>query len=442
MPIYQCKDNDIKSSEYILFLNSIDLKINIVDLIEIREHSKDCLIGWTGIKSLTCVSDEKDIYEIDIRFAWGRQIFKQNLYDYSWNESILLCSTNQQKQPRFKLIIYLCHPSIALPHSIQKEEVPKKYIIGRYWSCIYHYYLQLPLEHPFNLPKLLDFNISKNSYLDEKESILTTPIGNESVTFEGGLRTKGINNRTNLSDLPLISVITIVFNGAERLEQTIQSVINQNHDNFEYIIIDGGSNDNTIDIIRKYEDRINYWRSQKDNGIYDAMNKGIDLAFGEWLSFMNCGDCFYNCQSLSTIPLEAGVDFYYSNTILYNTMGGTELRVCSQEKKDVIHQSIVYNKKLHIDYKYFVHKNLTISDYFFFRSNDYKNWIKLDMPISIYNIEGISTIGSKGFVQRLFVDFMCEDISETRMLLLMIKKVLGDWRRSVFRWLVALKSTK
>ena len=398
MPIYQCKDNDLGSSECILFLNSIDLKVNIVDVIEIKEHSEDCLIGWEGIKSITCLSDKQDIYEVDIRFAWSKQIFTQNLYDYSWNESILLNLTDDQ-QPRSKLIVYLCQPSTGLLHNIYKEEVSEKYIIGNYWKSIYHSYLKLPFKHPFKLPNLLDGDISINSYLDDREFILAMKVDNKSGVIEGGLRSKGIH-KCDTSDRPLISVITIVFNGSERLEQTIQSVINQNHNNFEYIIIDGGSTDNTVDIIRKYEDRISYWKSEKDNGIYDAMNKGIELAAGQWLSFMNCGDLFYDCQSLNSIPLKPEVDFYYSSTILYNAMGVTELHVCSQEERAVIHQSIVYNKSLHVDYKYFVHNNLTISDYFFFRKNDSKNWVKLDLPLSIYNTEGISTTGSKGFTDR------------------------------------------
>jgi len=91
---------------------------------------------------------------------------------------------------------------------------------------------------------------------------------------------------------PLISIVTVVFNGAETLEETIQSVINQTYDNIEYIIIDGGSTDGTIDIIKKYEDRINYWISESDSGIYDAMNKGIQCAQGEYLFFLNSDDVF------------------------------------------------------------------------------------------------------------------------------------------------------
>jgi len=90
-----------------------------------------------------------------------------------------------------------------------------------------------------------------------------------------------------------ISIITVSLNAARTIEQTIQSVINQSYKNIEYIIIDGGSTDGTVDIIKKYGDKIHRWISEPDGGIYDAMNKGTRLATGDWLNYMNAGDRFY-----------------------------------------------------------------------------------------------------------------------------------------------------
>ncbi len=138
-------------------------------------------------------------------------------------------------------------------------------------------------------------------YLDEKkfETILFLP-DKEERKGEGGLRTKGYFKKS-YEDKPLISIITVVFNGEKYLEQTIQSVINQTYDNVEYIIIDGGSTDGTLDIIKKYEDQIDYWVSEPDKGIYDAMNKGISLAVGEWLNFMNTGDLFIDDKTIDEV---------------------------------------------------------------------------------------------------------------------------------------------
>ena len=139
----------------------------------------------------------------------------------------------------------------------------------------------------------------ENRAEDKFETVLFLPEG-ENRKGEGGLRTKGYFKKS-YDMKPLISIITVVFNGEKYLEETMQSVINQSYDNVEYIIIDGGSTDKTVDIIRRYEDQIDYWVSEADKGIYDAMNKGIDLVSGEWINFMNAGDKFYNDDVLKNI---------------------------------------------------------------------------------------------------------------------------------------------
>lgn len=91
-------------------------------------------------------------------------------------------------------------------------------------------------------------------------------------------------------EYPTISIITPNFNQAKYIEQTIQSVLSQNYPNLEYIIIDGGSNDGSIDIIKKYEHQLAYWVSEKDNGMYDAIQKGFAISTGEIMSYINSDD--------------------------------------------------------------------------------------------------------------------------------------------------------
>jgi len=127
--------------------------------------------------------------------------------------------------------------------------------------------------------------------LDAKfESVLFLP-DVEGRIVEGGLRTQGFFKQL-LPGKPLVTVITVVFNGEKYLEETIQSVINQTYDNIEYIIIDGGSTDGTLSIINRYADLIDYWASEKDFGISDAFNKGITLSSGNIIGILNADDWY------------------------------------------------------------------------------------------------------------------------------------------------------
>lgn len=110
--------------------------------------------------------------------------------------------------------------------------------------------------------------------------------------MEGGLRIKKRLNKVSLPYKPLVSIITVVKNGEKYLENAILSVINQTYENIEYIIIDGGSTDSTLDIIKKYEDKIDYWISEPDKGISDAFNKGIKLSKGEIIGILNSDDWY------------------------------------------------------------------------------------------------------------------------------------------------------
>jgi glycosyltransferase involved in cell wall biosynthesis len=179
---------------------------------------------------------------------------------------------------------------------------------------------------------------------DKFDTMMFLPEG-EGRQGEGGLRTKGYfkvggifnenkinsattsnhisaNNDIDQNDqslMPLITVVTVVYNGEKFLEETILSVINQTYDNVEYIIIDGGSTDRTIEIIGKYENYIDYWVSEKDEGIYDAMNKGLGLATGGWINFMNADDFLYSNSVLGLVS-QSILKATAKNVVVYGSL--------------------------------------------------------------------------------------------------------------------------
>ncbi|OUL37709.1 hypothetical protein BV372_01800 [Nostoc sp. T09] len=120
--------------------------------------------------------------------------------------------------------------------------------------------------------------------------------------LEGGLRRNYNYHKKNPPNQPLITIITVVFNGGEYIESTIKNVLEQKYENIEYIVIDGGSNDGTLEIIRKYEAHIEYWISEPDKGIYDAMNKGWAVADNNsHILFLGAGDLILSLPAVNQL---------------------------------------------------------------------------------------------------------------------------------------------
>lgn len=135
--------------------------------------------------------------------------------------------------------------------------------------------------------------------------------------MQGGLRINGKQKQSELN-LPLVSIITVVLNGELFIEQTINSVLQQNYSNIEYIIIDGGSSDNTLNIIKQYETKIDYWQSAKDNGLYFAMNKGISMAKGNIIGILNADD-YYTIDTVKNVVesyIQTSADVFHGDISL------------------------------------------------------------------------------------------------------------------------------
>ncbi|UHG94039.1 glycosyltransferase family 2 protein [Spirosoma oryzicola] len=200
---------------------------------------------------------------------------------------------------------------------------------------------------------------------------------------------------------PLLSIITVNLNNRAGLEQTIQGVINQKFTSFEFLIIDGGSNDGSHEIIDFYTDAISYWVSEPDRGIYHAMNKGIERATGQYCLFLNSGDWFVDEQVLErcfnerqTADLLIGGCHVSKNGRIIHTYKPTgEITFNSFYKTTIPHQSTFIKKalfdrlgnyretyKIHGDYEFWIRSVITHQC----------SVAMLDFVVADYNLEGLS----------------------------------------------------
>ena len=119
--------------------------------------------------------------------------------------------------------------------------------------------------------------------------------------------------------MPILSIITINYNNSRGLQKTMQSVFSQSFKDFEYIVVDGGSTDESIATLQQYENKLAFWVAEKDKGIYDAMNKGIEKAAGQYILFLNSGDWLVDenvLQYFNEAAIKTAADIYYGNILL------------------------------------------------------------------------------------------------------------------------------
>jgi len=228
-------------------------------------------------------------------------------------------------------------------------------------------------------------------------------------------------------NLPLITIVTISYNMADELDKTMKSVINQTYDNIEYIIIDGGSSDQTVEILKKDEilakkkGVLLKWISEPDQGIYDAMNKGIELATGVWVNFMNAGDIFYNQNVLASLFSKREmqfVDIIYGDTAYkYDGVNTTLIKALPlsglKRKMVFCHQSSFVKRQLMETYRYDLNYKLAADYNFFYKARINKKVFNyLPVTISIFDAgTGVSSTQDINSLKERISIIMSEKIS-------------------------------
>lgn len=212
-----------------------------------------------------------------------------------------------------------------------------------------------------------------------------------------------------------ISVVTVCYNAAGVLEETMLSVLNQTYKDIEYIIVDGGSTDGTVDIIKKYADRIAYWVSEPDKGIYDAMNKGTKLATGNFLIFLGAGDLFYTTNVIKNVveQIKNPNVAYYGN-VIFKGVGKKYLGKFNKIKwatTNISHQAIFYPKQV---YRIYVYNTIyrVYADYAY-NLNLLKEKVKfvyIDEVITLYDMTGFSANNRDEAFQKDFRNLLLNSV--------------------------------
>lgn len=197
-----------------------------------------------------------------------------------------------------------------------------------------------------------------------------------------------------------LSLITVNFNNRDGLRKTIDSVVSQTFRDFEWIVIDGGSTDGSKELIEQYADHFAYWVSEPDNGIYNAMNKGICHAKGEYLMFLNSGDTLYSDNTLYLFEAEChGADIVYGNCLLKDSEGAEYLIEYSNPLHlhqlidgSICHQSTAIHKPL-LDEEPYDETLKIVSDWKFFlrKALEGKSFLHVDIVVSVYDGNGLSS---------------------------------------------------
>jgi glycosyltransferase involved in cell wall biosynthesis len=210
-----------------------------------------------------------------------------------------------------------------------------------------------------------------------------------------------LKTQQNKSNSIKLSIITVNLNNAKGLENTIKSVINQTSSNYEFIVIDGGSTDESTEIIEKYSDKINYWVSESDSGLYNSMNKGILRATGDYCYFLNSGDIFYDSYVYSKINqvkltgdivcFDSIVNEGHKNKLF---KAPTVISFYTFYIHTILHQATLIKRSLFEKYGLYNEKFKVVSDWeFFVKALILGNcsYQSIELTISVFDTTGVSS---------------------------------------------------
>ena len=222
---------------------------------------------------------------------------------------------------------------------------------------------------------------------------------------EGGLWVREGFARSPECEHPLVSVVTVCLNDAEHLEETIESVLGQSYCDVEHIIVDGGSTDGTLDILKRYDDRLSYWSSEPDDGIYHAMNRGVSLATGELVGTLNCGDRYfpYTVEEVAGASLEHPEAQVFFGPMYVIAEDGGFLRVWPGSSADIErrfemnHPTCFVRRAVYDDYSYRTRFKL-LADYdLMLRLHlEGMSFHRLELPLASFRAGGASSAYYRG----------------------------------------------
>lgn len=427
-----------------MFINWINKWFEDYIISEEYENIFSFSKGWKNIRTAICLNQNKETVRIDIRLTF-QDVTRENLVDFIDYYSLL---DNQFTKAEAFYIVYLGNFNSEIPTNLVNDN----FIIDKTCKKVVQYYINL--NNDSTLKELIKANYSKeyNSIADiEPLRVLGSSVINGKCF---GLWTKGVIKK-DIPGKPLISIIIPSFNSESIIEQALQSAIVQTYANKEIIVIDGGSKDATASVVKKYEDYIDWFNSEPDKNIFDAINKGTLLSNGKYSVFIGSDDLLvYNAleKIVESFNAKGEKDFYYGDGITLTASGFLKKDTCYIKGK-YFSDFQIYHPSLYIKKDTFIELNGFNIDFFISADADFelklitnkKSYEKISNSLCIYRGGGHSSrfmwVKVKQ-VYKIYKQYNSLDVSyylmTIRLLILMqVRKIFGKGfidKLSVFKY--------